>query len=128
METAYPAFGAISALLIGPLGLLGGVHLLIFRRPLTSQNPVWLKIAERLLKVASITLLVVSPLLAVGTTAALHVMDYQACNKLRISGSGWQVFWVKNDGFCFRPDSYIEDNWPCKDMDGKTYCLRADGL
>ncbi|MEL7941709.1 MULTISPECIES: hypothetical protein [Pseudomonas] len=128
VETVYPAFFMIAGLLLGPVTLLGGFHGLLFGKPLTSRSPVWFKIALWLFKVGAVLMIVVGPALAIGTTAALAAMDYQTCSQLRRSGSGWQVFWVKNDGFCFRPDSYIEDNWPCKDMDGKTYCLRADGL
>nr|WP_146219671.1 hypothetical protein [Pseudomonas sp. RW407] len=128
VETVYPTFFIVSGLAIGPMMLVAGVHTLLYRKPLTSQSPTWFKIAGHLLGVGIILLLVVGPALAIGTTIALKYMDYRACSQLRVSGSGWQVFWVNNDNYCFKPDSYIEDSWPCRNMDGKTYCLRADGL
>jgi len=128
VETVYPAFGVPAGIVMGIVLSLSGLYVLIFRRPLTSQSPTWLGIVERLFKVGMLLLVLLGPLLAIGTTFTLKTMDYETCSQLRISGSGWQVFWVNNENYCFRPDRYIKDNWPCKNTDGKTYCFRADGL
>ncbi|EGH41339.1 MULTISPECIES: hypothetical protein [Pseudomonas syringae group] len=73
------------------------------------------------------TLLYVSLPLPILTTLWLVSTGYSLCNDLRPSGSGWQTFWVNNKNACFKPDTYINDHWPCKVVDGKKMCLQADG-
>ncbi|TDV58967.1 hypothetical protein EC915_12118 [Pseudomonas sp. LP_7_YM] len=73
------------------------------------------------------TLLYVSFPLPILTTLSLISTGYWLCNDLRPSGSGWQTFWVNNQNSCFKPDSYINDHWPCQEVDGKKICLSADG-
>ncbi|RMV26972.1 hypothetical protein ALP12_200008 [Pseudomonas savastanoi pv. phaseolicola] len=73
------------------------------------------------------TFLYVSLPLPILTTLWLVWTGYSLCNDLRPSGSGWQTFWVNNQDACFKPDSYINDHWPCKVVDGQKMCLQADG-
>lgn len=74
------------------------------------------------------TLLYVVPAVMVLTTLALLARGYSPCSKLLISGSAWQLFWVNDERVCFKPDHYINDNWPCKVIDGKDVCVQVDGL
>jgi len=73
------------------------------------------------------TLLYVVPAVMILTTVALLARGYSPCPKLLISGSAWQLFWVNDDRVCFKPDHYINDNWPCKVIDGKDVCVQVDG-
>lgn len=77
---------------------------------------------------ASFKILVyIIPFAIVVTTALLIAKGYSPCSKLLVSGSAWQVVWVNNDRVCFKPDHYINDNWPCKIMDKKDVCIRVEG-
>jgi hypothetical protein len=69
---------------------------------------------------------VITPLASIITTIALNKHDYTSCPQLRKSGSAWQTFWVSHPAFCFKPDSFTEDNWPCKHLNGKRMCLRLN--
>jgi len=73
------------------------------------------------------TLIYVVPTTIILTALVLLMRGYSPCPKLLISGSSWQLFWVNSDAFCFTPDHYINDNWPCKIVDGKDVCIHADG-
>lgn len=73
------------------------------------------------------TLIYVVPAVMVLTTVALLARGYSPCSKLLISGSAWQLFWVNDERVCFKPDHYINDNWPCKVIDGKDVCVQVDG-
>ncbi len=73
------------------------------------------------------TLLYVVPAVMILTTLALLGRGYSPCSKLLISGSAWQLFWVNDERVCFKPDHYINDNWPCKVIDGKDVCIQVDG-
>ena len=73
------------------------------------------------------TLIHVVPAVMILTTGALLARGYTPCSKLLISGSAWQLFWVNDDRVCFKPDHYINDNWPCKVIDGKDVCVQVDG-
>jgi hypothetical protein len=67
------------------------------------------------------------PTVATLTTLTLHVKGYWTCRELRPSGSGWQVFWVNDERVCFKPDEYINDNWPCRNEGNKLVCIQVDG-
>lgn len=73
------------------------------------------------------TLLYVVPAVMILTTLALLGRGYSPCSKLLISGSAWQLFWANDERVCFKPDHYINDNWPCKVIDGKVVCVQVDG-
>jgi len=79
-----------------------------------------------MLKISVYSLIVVAPLVAIITTVALNTLDYTICPQLRKSGSAWQTYWVSHPGFCFIPDSYTENKWPCKNADGKKLCINMD--
>ncbi len=72
-------------------------------------------------------LLYVAPAGAILTTLALLGKGYSPCPRLLISGSAWQLFWVSDERVCFKPDHYINDNWPCKVINGKDVCVQVDG-
>ncbi len=71
--------------------------------------------------------LFLAPALIVLTTLILVARNYSPCPKLLISGSAWQLSWVNDEQVCFKPDHYINDNWPCKVIDGKDACIQVDG-
>lgn len=75
----------------------------------------------------TVALMVVAPVMIALTTATLSAKGYWSCPKLRISGSGWQMFWVNDERVCFTPDSYINDNWPCKIVGKQNICVQVDG-
>lgn len=72
-------------------------------------------------------MVIVAPAMITLTTATLSAKGYWSCPKLRISGSGWQMFWVNDERVCFKPDHYINDNWPCKAINGRDVCVQVDG-
>jgi hypothetical protein len=80
-----------------------------------------------LLATSVYTLIYVSPAVATLTTLTLHAKGYWTCRELRPSGSGWQVFWVNDERVCFKPDKYINDNWPCRNQGSKLVCIQVDG-
>ncbi|ANY86664.1 MULTISPECIES: hypothetical protein [Pseudomonas] len=79
-----------------------------------------------MIKTSVYVLVLLAPLIAVITTVALNTLNYTSCPQLRKSGSAWQTYWVIHPGFCFKPDSYTENDWPCKQVDGKTLCINMD--
>lgn len=81
------------------------------------------KFQTGMLKASVYSLIVVAPLVAILTTVALNKLDYTSCPQLRKSGSTWQTYWVRHPGFCFVPDSYTENGWPCKNAEGKKLCI-----
>ncbi|WP_245229338.1 MULTISPECIES: hypothetical protein [unclassified Pseudomonas] len=73
------------------------------------------------------TIIYAVPAMMIITTAILLLRDYSPCPKLLISGSAWQLFWVKDERACFKPTRYINDNWPCKIIGDQEVCFRPDG-
>ncbi|TDF86151.1 hypothetical protein E1573_00850 [Pseudomonas sp. H9] len=73
------------------------------------------------------SMICIAPVLAILVTLALWAKGYTPCQKLLISGSAWKVYWVNDERVCFKPDHYINDNWPCKVIDGKDVCVQVDG-
>lgn len=69
----------------------------------------------------------VMPATAILTTLTLLATGYTTCSQLRKSSSNWQVFWVNDSRFCFKPDFFNDDKWPCKKVNGKDICLPLDG-
>lgn len=84
------------------------------------------KFQTGMMKASVYSLIVLAPLAGIITTIALNKLDYTSCPQLRNSGSAWQTYWVSHPGFCFVPDSYTENRWPCKMVDGKKLCLNMD--
>ena len=73
------------------------------------------------------TLIFIVPAVMILTTVALLARGYSPCSKLLISGSAWQLFWVNDERVCFKPDLYINDNWPCRTVGKKNICIQVDG-
>ena len=73
------------------------------------------------------SIIYIAPALALLATLGLWAKGYTPCPKLLISGSAWQVYWVNDERYCFKPDSYTRDGWPCKRMGDKNACLQVDG-
>ncbi len=73
------------------------------------------------------TMTYIVPALMILTTLTLLARGYSPCSKLLISGSAWQVFWVNNENFCFKPSRYINDHWPCKVIGDEEVCIQVDG-
>ncbi|MQG91985.1 hypothetical protein F6X59_04660 [Pseudomonas sp. MN1F] len=84
------------------------------------------KLQTAMLKASVYSLIAVAPLAAILTTVALNKLDYTSFPQLRKSGSAWQTYWVSHPGFCFVPDSYTENRWPCKNAEGKQLCINMD--
>ncbi|MEE4142595.1 hypothetical protein [Pseudomonas viridiflava] len=128
VEVQYIVFGVIPAPFIALVGIVTAAVALwtnkIFDPRQGSRAEIFQKtMVAMFFKTA---FYVAIPLLAL-TTVWLMATGYVLCNELRPSGSGWQTFWVNNQNYCFKPDTYIEDHWPCKVKDGKQYCYQADG-
>lgn len=81
------------------------------------------KFETGMMKTSVYALVLIAPSAAIATTLTLNALDYTTCPQLRKSGSAWQTYWVSHPGFCFVPDSYTENGWPCKMVDGKNYAL-----
>ncbi|MCE0848880.1 MULTISPECIES: hypothetical protein [Pseudomonas] len=79
-----------------------------------------------MMKASVYSLIILAPVAAIITTVALNTLDYTICPQLKKSGSAWQTYWVSHPGFCFTPDSYTENNWPCKRTDGKKLCINMN--
>lgn len=73
------------------------------------------------------SMLYIAPALAISVTLVLWWRDYSPCPELLISGSAWQLFWVNDERYCFKPDFYINENWPCKRIENKDICVQVDG-
>jgi hypothetical protein len=127
VETPYMAFGLLMAPPLSILMTFGSIAAAATGRKFDppKESPLF-KPQSVLLKCSIYILLYVTPTMAIGTTFALKMKDYTPCPKLLISGSAWQLFWVNDEGACFKPDHYINGNWPCKRVEGKEICIQAD--
>ncbi|WP_236692889.1 hypothetical protein [Pseudomonas sp. 10-1B] len=85
------------------------------------------KFQSFMLRASIKTAVILAPALIIITTLILMSRNYTPCPKLLLSGSAWQLFWVNDESACFKPDHYINDHWPCKVIDGKDICVKADG-
>lgn len=124
IEVPYMAFGLIMA----PPVMLACIVASAFaictgKRFSPASKSALAKFQTGMLKASIYSLIVIAPLAAILTTVALNKLDYTNCPQLRKSGSAWQTYWVSHPGFCFAPDSYTENGWPCKNVEGKTLCI-----
>ncbi len=124
IEVPYMAFG----LLMAPPVMLACVVASAFaictgERFAPHNKSVFGKFQTAMLKASVYSLIVVAHLAAILTTVALNKLDYTSCPQLRKSGSAWQTYWVSHPGFCFVPDSYTENRWPCKNVEVKKLCI-----
>ena len=67
------------------------------------------------------------PIAIISSFIALLSGGYAICTELAISGAKRKLFWVNDERVCFKPDHYINDNWPCKIVNGKDVCIQVDG-
>lgn len=128
VETPFLAFGLLMA---PPTILIGLVAMAACIRNGTKFDPSpgskLYDFQNAMLSASFKTLVYVVPMAITLTTLALFMRGYSPCPKLLISGSAWQLFWVNDEQVCFKPDHYINDNWPCKVIDGKEACIQVDG-
>ncbi|BBH46033.1 hypothetical protein KU43P_25100 [Pseudomonas sp. KU43P] len=128
VETPYLAFGLLMAPPALAILLLGSAFCAWTGKKFDPPPASRLHRFQTLMFGLSLkTLLYVIPAVMILTTVALLARGYSPCSKLLISGSAWQLFWVKDERVCFKPDHYINDNWPCKVIDGKDICVQVDG-
>lgn len=73
------------------------------------------------------SMICIAPALAILVTLGLWAKGYTPCQKLLISGSAWKVYWVNDARYCFKPDSYTDDNQPCKRIGDKNVCVQFEG-
>ncbi|WP_258195135.1 hypothetical protein [Pseudomonas japonica] len=128
VETPYLAYGLLMVPPVAVLGTVGILSCAFTGRQFNPPNKSFLfRFQTLMLKSSVYTLVYAVPAIAILTTLALLMRDYSPCPKLLISGSAWQLFWVNDDRVCFKPDHYINDNWPCKIVNGKDVCIQVDG-
>jgi hypothetical protein len=128
VEVSYSAF----ALLMGPsiaiLAIFGGTIAVITGKIFDPPKGTWVSRFSIFMLATSIySLIYVAPAAATLTTLTLYAKDYWPCRALRISGPATQVFWVNDERVCFKPDEYINDNWPCRNEGNKLVCIQVDG-
>lgn len=127
IEVPYMAFG----LLMAPPVMLActvasGFAICTGKRFEPPKKSALAKFQTGMMKASVYSFIGLAPLSAIFTTVALNALDYTTCPQLRKSGSAWQTYWVNHPGFCFKPDSYIQNRWPCKNIDGKKLCINMD--
>ncbi|MFK3942581.1 hypothetical protein ACI2KC_13015 [Pseudomonas monteilii] len=127
IEVQYVAFGLFAAPPVMLLCLVGSLSAFRTGKRFSPRPKTFPHYFQSTMLYLSITgLIIVTPLASIITTLALKKNDYTSCPQLRKSGSAWQTFWVSHPGFCFKPDSFTEKNWPCKHIKGKQMCLSLD--
>ncbi|NWC80498.1 MULTISPECIES: hypothetical protein [Pseudomonas] len=128
VETPFLAFGLLMA---PPTIIIGLVAMAVCIWSGAKFDPTpgsrLFNFQNRMFNLSFKTLIYVVPSTILITTLILFLRGYTPCPKLLISGSSWQIFWVNDEHVCFKPDHYINDNWPCKVVDGKEVCVQVDG-
>lgn len=128
VETPLKAFFMIAFIPLGPCLIVASLIAAWTGRKFDPPKTSWLHGFQlRSLQLTVVLMVIVASTMIALTTATLSAKDYWSCPKLRISGSGWQMFWVNDERVCFKPDHYINDNWPCKAIDGRDVCVQVDG-
>lgn len=128
VETPYLAFGllmappALAILLIGT-----GMRALTGKKFDPPSDSQLYRFQNLMFGLSLKTLFYIVPAVMIVTTATLLAKGYAPCSKLPISGSAWHVFWVNDERMCFKPDRYINDNWPCTVINGREVCVQVDG-
>lgn len=128
VETPYLAFTLLMAPPAVAILLLGCAHSIRTGRKF--DPPVGSRLHRfqtRMFSWSVKALIYVVPAVMLATTLTLFAKGYSPCSKLLISGSAWQLFWVNDERVCFKPDHYVNDNWPCKLVEGKSVCVQVDG-
>ena len=127
VETPLMAFLAISAIPVTPVIVVTSVYCAWTGRKFDPPVKSWLYAFQLRSYQLTLAMMCAAPVIIAVTCATLLARDYWSCPKLRISGSGWQMFWVNDERVCFTPDSYINDHWPCKVVGNKNICVQVDG-
>lgn len=127
VETPYMAFGLLAAPPLVVLTLIIGATCLWTGKKFDPPPRSKLDALQILmLKTGVRTLIFATPTAVLLTTITLHFKGYTTCSKLRISNSNWHVYWVDSERFCFVPDAFTDDNWPCKNVGSRSVCLRGN--
>lgn len=66
------------------------------------------------------------PISIISTIIFSLYSGYSHCPELTRRNSGMSL-WVNDECFCFKPDYYINRNWPCKNINGKEVCIEIQG-
>lgn len=128
IETPYIIFALIGALPIFALGTVAVIIAASTGRKFNPEKGSRLFKFQHLMFAAAIkTLLYLVPAAIIITTLLLLARGYWPCGKLYIPDSFRQLYWVNDERVCFKPDHYINDNWPCKIVNGKDVCIQVDG-
>ncbi|WP_313203432.1 hypothetical protein [Pseudomonas sp.] len=127
VETPLKSFFVVAAIPFAPVMALGCLIAARTGQKFDPPQKSWLYALQLRSMQLTVALMVVAALMIALTTATLSAKGYWSCPKLRISGSGWQMFWVNDERICFTPDSYINDNWPCKIVGKQNICVQVDG-
>ncbi len=127
VETPLMSLFSIAALPFTPIMVAGCLIAAWTGQKFDPPKKSWLYAFQLRSMQLTVALMVVAPVMIALTTATLSAKGYWSCPKLRISGSGWQMFWVNDERVCFTPDSYINDNWPCKIVGKQNICVQVDG-
>ncbi|MFJ4068647.1 hypothetical protein ACIPW4_25615 [Pseudomonas sp. NPDC089996] len=127
VETPLMSFFVVASIPFTPIMVVGCLIAAWTGRKFDPPKKSWLYALQLRSMQLTIALMVAAPVVIAVTAVTLSAKGYWSCPKLRISGSGWQMFWVDDERMCFTPDSYIYDNWPCKIVGDKHVCIQVDG-
>lgn len=92
----------------------------------TRNSNLWL-FQKIILAILVKTITHLMPAVLTLTVVALIAGGYTTCSELAISSAQRKLFFVNDQRVCFKPDHYINDNWPCKTVNGKDICIQVDG-
>ena len=128
VETSLKGFFMIGFIPLTPCRIVACTIAAWTGRKFDPPGKSWLyRFQTRSLQLTVLLMVIVAPAMIALTIATLSAQGYWSCPKLRISGSGWQMFWVNDERVCFKPDFYINDHWPCKTIGRKDICIQVDG-
>ncbi|EJN39916.1 hypothetical protein PMI38_00567 [Pseudomonas sp. GM84] len=128
VETPLKSFFVLAGIALTPLMIVACAIAAWTGQKFDPPKTSWLYGFQlRSLQLTLVMMACLAPAMIALTTATLSAKGYWSCPKLRISGSGWQMFWVNDERVCFTPDFYINDHWPCKRVGKKDICIQVDG-
>lgn len=128
VEVYYMTFPLLMAPPGAIIAIFGAISAAITGRVFSPPKNTWVsRFSILMLATSAYSLIYVAPAMATLTTLTLYAKDYWLCRALRISGPATQIFWVNDERVCFKPDKYINDNWPCRNQGNKLVCIQVDG-
>jgi len=128
VETQYIVFVFLAALPIFALVTISAIVAAYTGKKFDPpKGSALFKFQNLMFTVAFKTLIYLVPAAVIIITLILLAKGYSPCGKLYIPGTTRQIYWVNDDRACFKPDHYINDNWPCKIVNGKDVCIPVDG-